>query len=362
MHDLEEHPNLIRLVDVYACHKPHQYAMYDGPYICIVTEFVEAAEPLSRKIAAGGPQPGLASHVILQLAEALAIVHRRGLVHRDVWSENVLLKSNGSVVLVDFGAAVRYDTGDIVTDELNIPYVAPETSVRARQGPGEDCWAVGLLLSEIVTGKFLRDRIGTKPIPAYSDIRVMNEVRSETAAIGGRVLGELCVDLLNFDPASRTVMKDVHAYLSCATSLAKSICELRCDSISQASTQEPSPETTPRPHLAPRLSSKRAVSHPVGSMKQNLLDTCFDTSALCGNCKILAEGATSREIACITVQVDAHFEAGARVAYFARSNGVYYTGVVEGRSLDGKGLRLRLDCGDSKIVPDSDAWRVSRIT
>jgi hypothetical protein len=62
-----------------------------------------------------------------------------------------------------------------------------------------------------------------------------------------------------------------------------------------------------------------------------------------------------------TARVDQNFEVGARVSYTARSNGKSYTGVVEGRSVDGKGWHLALNCGEAKIVPDSEAWRISRL-
>jgi serine/threonine protein kinase len=382
MHDLDKHPNLIRLVDVYACRQPlSNEGHYDGPYICIVTEFVENAEPLARRIAAGGPQPQLASNVMPQLADALALVHARGYVHRDVWSENVLVKSSGHVVLVDFGASVRFDQGEVVTDRLNIPYAAPESSHRARQGVGEDCWAVGLLLSEIVTGQFLCDRIGTSTIPAYTKNRVMNEVKNETAKIGGRVLGKLTTDLLHFDPGSRTAMKDVRSYFNTATSLQlspKSTTSLRNKEPSHQTTSTTPPgyggtTTTPPPaSWAPNLSNSGRIPTPCqsdrgGSFRHNSPDNCADLSPMktpvkSGNGKMFGD-MTFREFLSnnSTTRADVQFEAGTRVTYTARSNGMQYTGAVQARSLDGKGWQLNLDCGEAKTVPDSDAWRISRI-
>jgi serine/threonine protein kinase len=310
LHDLDNHPSLIRLVDVCACRKPFDQGHFAGPYICIVTEFVEAAEPLARRIAVGGPQPSLASQIIPQLADALALVHQRGYVHRDVWSENVLVKSNGKVVLVDFGAAVRHDTGDVVTDRLNIPYAAPESAHRARQGVGEDCWGLGLLLSEIVTGKFLRDRLGTCTIPAYTKPRVMNELKDESAAVGGRVLGNLCSDLLQFDPAQRLAMKDVRAYLNMNFNLSGAASSAL---LPDANTVRRSPQTSTQEPYAGTSTTPPA------------------------------------------------FEPGAVVTYTARSNGTVYPGVVKGRSPDGKGWHLALHCGEAKNVPDSDAWRIARM-
>jgi serine/threonine protein kinase len=363
MQDLAMHPNLVRLVDVYACRQPlPQEGPGEGPYICIVTEFVEAAESLARSIATGGTQPGLASRVMPQLAEALAFVHLRGYVHRDVWSENVLVKSNGSVVLVDFGASVRHHTTEVVTDSLNIPYAAPESSYRARQGVGEDCWAAGLLLSEIVTGKFLCARMGTSSIPAYSRSGVMNEVKNETTAIGGRVLGRLCTDLLHFDPAQRTAMKDVRAYFSSATSVTAPSTNSSTVRVSQGSTREPSrpaTSTTPSKYSGTSTtptsawSPKRTTSPGPSSTVRRL----FPDASPRGSGQMLGD-VRFREFGSSTT---ANFEAGASVSYLARSNGKSYTGVVEGRSVDGKGWRLALHCGEIKLVPDSDAWRIIRL-
>jgi serine/threonine protein kinase len=391
MHDLEVHPNLIRLVDVYTSHSKQLLdAQCEGPYMCIVTEFIDDAEALARRIAGGGAQPSLASHVIPQLADALASIHQRGYVHRDVWSENILLKSSGSVVLVDFGASVRHDTGDIVTDRLNIPYAAPESSHRARQGTGEDCWAAGLVLSEIVTGQFLCDRIGTSTIPAYTKIRVMNEVKSETESIGGPVLGKLCADLLNFVAANRTAMKDVRSYFQPGSSITISSQNSKSRferPVSQASTQEPSPATTPAPPMLPSHLTKAAQRTQTtaqsqgdgGSVKKTLPEQCIsstqarsakiiknDAGAGDGSVKEMAafyitESAKKENISSNTEAADGRLEVGAKVNYIARSNGVTYPGVIEGRALAGKGWQVALHCGETKQVPDSDAWRISRI-
>jgi hypothetical protein len=197
----------------------------------------------------------------------------------------------------------------------------------------------------------------------------MNDLRTETTAIGGRVLGELCEDLLSFDPASRISMKDVRAYLSGPSSPAKS------SGMSQASTQAPSPVPTPRAHLSPRLPN-RVVSCQDDLLQHSWPDACLDSSVklqlgngtnacLDTSVKIQrASGQTSsRNMAPRGLLGNiANLESGARVSYIARSNGVSYSGVVEERSLDGKGLRLRLDCGDPKLVPEDEAWRISKAT
>jgi hypothetical protein len=236
-----------------------------------------------------------------------------------------------------------------------------------------------LLLSEIVTGQFLCDRIGTSTIPAYTRNRVMTEVRNETAAIGGRVLGKLTEDLLHFDPRQRTAMKDVRAYFNDATSLqmpSTSTTSLRSKDTSHQATTTTLPgyggtTTTPPPGWAQNVSNSGIQRIPTpcqsGSFRRTSSDTCADLSPMkspmkSSNGKTFGE-MTFREFISnnSTARIDGHFEAGVRVSYTARSNGMQYAGAVAARSPDGKGWQLNLDCGEAKIVPDSDAWRISRI-
>lgn len=89
------------------------------------------------------------------LAAALAEVHRRGLVHRDVKPANILLDEAGRTRLVDFGFATR--TGSTVEDEYagTLRYCAPEQSgMRSRPIDGRaDLYALGAVLFECATGR-----------------------------------------------------------------------------------------------------------------------------------------------------------------------------------------------------------------
>lgn len=337
MHKLEPHPNLVRLVDVLVCRRSLPQVSSEAPYICIVTEFVENSEPLARLIRNGGQQPALATKVISQLAAALASIHDQGFVHRDVWSENVLVGSTGNIVLLDLGSTVPYTTGPDVTDRLNIPYAAPEASRRTRQSPCEDCWALGLLLSEIVTGRFICERLQTSNIPAYSKSRVLVDLISETASVGGAAVGKLCTDLLQKDPAHRVTMPKVHAYLNIAAAAASasSSCRSRLKITapsSQASTQEPSPAVTPT--ISPACSF---TGHKAESVSRS------------ASLRVpVADGGAGPY-------------PGMLVNYLARSNSVSYQGTVICRAADGKGWRCNLDCGETKIVAESDAWRMTPI-
>jgi WD40 repeat protein len=110
------------------------------------------AEPLPRAEAAG---------LVEKLARTMHAVHRRGILHRDLKPANVLLASDGTPKITDFGLAKRLDHADSLAASgaiLGTPaYMAPEQAQgksRARVlGPAVDVYALGAILYELLTGR-----------------------------------------------------------------------------------------------------------------------------------------------------------------------------------------------------------------
>ncbi|MEO3855181.1 protein kinase [Acrocarpospora sp. B8E8] len=101
-----------------------------------------------------GPLPWLeATAIAARLALVLAAAHERGIVHRDVTPENVLLASDGAKLL-DFGIAVFAGEADdeLVADFGTPPYVAPERLKELPAAPAVDVYSLGVLLYEMLTG------------------------------------------------------------------------------------------------------------------------------------------------------------------------------------------------------------------
>jgi len=96
-----------------------------------------------------------ASYIMSQLFSALAYLHERGIVHRDLKLENLLLVKDGGldIKLADFGLSKLY-SGKALQTACGTPfYVAPDILLGAGYGPAVDMWASGILLYVLLSGR-----------------------------------------------------------------------------------------------------------------------------------------------------------------------------------------------------------------
>ena len=141
-----DHPSLVTVFDAGTDADSGQ------PYL--VMQLVEGPT-LADELRGGALTTERAARYGAALADALAYVHERGLVHRDVKPANVLISDDGRVHLADFGIARLVDsahetrTGDV----LGTPaYFAPEQVASEPVGPPADVYALGIVLLECLTG------------------------------------------------------------------------------------------------------------------------------------------------------------------------------------------------------------------
>lgn len=107
----------------------------------------------------GAPQPArLAAATLVQLAGAVHAAHVGGIVHRDLKPANILLATDGTLKITDFGLARRIDGPSLTRSGARIgtpSYMAPEQALgRAGAiGPAADVYALGAILYETLTGR-----------------------------------------------------------------------------------------------------------------------------------------------------------------------------------------------------------------
>jgi eukaryotic-like serine/threonine-protein kinase len=117
---------------------------------------------LAQAVARDGALPARkVAEIGAALCDALAAVHKAGLVHRDVKAQNVMLAEDGRVVLMDFGAGgdLRHVGLDIAGTPL---YLAPEVSRGAPASPQSDIYSLGVLLRYAATGAYSRDIVAAE--------------------------------------------------------------------------------------------------------------------------------------------------------------------------------------------------------
>jgi predicted ATPase len=92
--------------------------------------------------------------LLIQIAQALAYLHRRTIIHRDLKPENVLVSADGTVKVVDFGLAIRagrdHKTGELLAGTLG--YMAPEILMDEPPTQRSDLFAFGIICYEVLTG------------------------------------------------------------------------------------------------------------------------------------------------------------------------------------------------------------------
>ncbi|MGA0542316.1 protein kinase domain-containing protein [Neotabrizicola sp. VNH66] len=96
--------------------------------------------------------------IAARMADALADIHRQGVVHLDLKPENFLQRETGEMVLIDYGLSRHDLLPDLLAEEFRIPmgtypYIAPEQFLRSRDDPRSDLFALGAMIYEMATGK-----------------------------------------------------------------------------------------------------------------------------------------------------------------------------------------------------------------
>ncbi|HET7114215.1 MAG TPA: protein kinase, partial [Pyrinomonadaceae bacterium] len=178
-----DHPNICTIYDLDEVDGVHFIAM----------QHVEGRNV--RQLVAGRPLELRTALLIgLQVADALAAAHSRGIIHRDIKSGNVMVNPSGQVKVLDFGLAKLLDDTEATTSgihrteltEIGIPYgtatyAAPEQARGDRVDRRADIYSLGVLLYEMLTGTWPfrgKTTIDVRHAVLYDPPRPITELRS----------------------------------------------------------------------------------------------------------------------------------------------------------------------------------------
>jgi len=153
------HPNILTI---------HEFGQADGMRF-IAAEFIEG-ETLRQRLLNGRLELNVAIDIAIQIASALAAAHASGIVHRDIKPDNVIVRADGIVKVLDFGIAKLNErrvgetirrTASSIASSTSEPgmvigtakYMSPEQARGLQVDARSDIFSLGAVIYELITGR-----------------------------------------------------------------------------------------------------------------------------------------------------------------------------------------------------------------
>jgi CheY-like chemotaxis protein len=205
------HPNIVRI---------HDFGVADD-HAFIVMEYFPAGDLRGR--IRQGIEVRAALAYLRQMAGALAVLHGAGVLHRDLKPGNVMLREDGSVVLIDFGLAKLNEPDGRITaagEIFGTPYyMSPEQGHGRPIDARSDVYSLGIMFFEMLMGR--------KPYVAATPMQVIYKQANSP-------LPELDGDLVRFQPLlARCIAKQPEARFPGASALQQTVVELEREEVAR---------------------------------------------------------------------------------------------------------------------------------
>lgn len=142
----------------------------------------------------------VAKSLFRQLVTALSYCHQKGIVHRDIKLDNLLLTIDGQVKICDFGVSKQIQPGEVMTERCGTPaYIAPEVlQEKGYSGCKSDLWSAGVVLYAML--------YGSVPFKANNMAELQDQIRAGDYQLKDTVPAparDLISKILEIDPNKR---------------------------------------------------------------------------------------------------------------------------------------------------------------
>ncbi len=141
-----DHPNICQVLDIGA----------DADTFFIVMEYLDGQSLRQQIDASGAIDPGRSVGIMFDVCDALAYAHDKGVIHRDIKPDNIMVLASGQAKLMDFGlAAIVHETGVTQTGTMmgTFSYMSPEQARGEKLDARSDIFSLGATCYEMLTGR-----------------------------------------------------------------------------------------------------------------------------------------------------------------------------------------------------------------
>ena len=191
------HPNIVSVYD-WGVEGDTQY---------LVMEYVDGRTLAEILHAEGRLHPDRAADISIDVAAALTLAHRAGMVHKDIKAGNIMITTDGRVQVLDFGIARAVEgTDEALTDAGTVmgtaTYFSPEQAQGLQVGPRGDLYSLGVVLYEMTVGQ--PPFSGKTPVAiAYKHVRDAPPAPTDVAPDVPVEIEAITLKLLAKDPDDR---------------------------------------------------------------------------------------------------------------------------------------------------------------
>lgn len=206
------HPNLVNVYDFSA----------QGETIYLIMELITGGT-LRELLNERGPMPPHAAAAVMRgMLTGLSVAHSKGMIHRDIKPDNVLIDSDHRVKLADFGLVRAAAEASHSSEQIvgTVSYLSPEQVDGSPMTPASDVYSAGILLFELLTGR--TPFSGETPL-AHAYARIHADVPAPSQFIDGvpKLFDELVATATARQPADR--FRDAQEFLTALDDVAQAL-------------------------------------------------------------------------------------------------------------------------------------------